>query len=62
MSTILPDQGQDIVGNLKLTNRISEKDPLNEHCIILCSIKLTSPTVYVQNIRSLNKHCVDLIL
>ena len=57
-----------IVGNLKLTNRISEKDPVfqeikrsNEHCNFLWSIKLTSPTVYVQNIRSLNKHCVDLI-
>ena len=56
-----------IVG-LKFTNRISEKDPvfqeikrLNEHCSILLSIKLTTPTVYVQNIRSLNKHCVDLI-
>ena len=34
---------------------------MNEHCNILWSIKLTSPTVYVQNIRSLNTHCLDLI-
>ena len=46
------------VGNLKLTNRISEKDPVFQE---IWSIKLTSPTVYVPNIRSLNKHCLDLI-
>ena len=57
-----------IVGNLKLTNKISENDPvfrelkrLKEHCSIIWSILLTSPTVYVQNIRSLNKHCADVI-
>ena len=57
-----------IVRNLKLTNKISENDPvfrelkrLKEHCSIIWSILLTSPTVYVQNIRSLNKHCADVI-
>ena len=57
-----------LIGNLKLTNKISEKDPVfqeitrfNEHCNILWSIKLTNPIVYVQNIRSLNNYCVDIL-
>ena len=52
-----------IVGNLKLTNKLSEKDPvhlelerLREHCAIMWSIPLTSPDIYVHNVRSLNKH------
>ena len=58
-----------IVGNLKLTNKISENDPvfrelkrLKEHCSIIWSILLTSPTIYIHNVRSLNKHWEDLIV
>ena len=50
-----------IVGNLKLTNKISDNDPvfqelkrLKEHSSIIWLILFTSPTVYFQNIRSLN--------
>ena len=57
-----------IVGNLKLTNKLSDKDPvfrelkrLREHCSIIWSIPLTSPTVYVHNVRSLNKHFGDIL-
>ena len=57
-----------IVGNLKLSNKISEKDPvIREHkrlkqmCSIIWSIELTSPTIYFHNIRSLQKHCEDLV-
>ena len=56
-----------IVGNLKLINKLSEKDPvhlelkrLREHCAIMWSIPLTSPDIYVHNVRSLNKHWEDL--
>ena len=56
-----------VVGNLKLTNKLLEKDPvhlelkrLREHCSIMWSIPLTSPDIYVHNVRSLNKHCGDL--
>ena len=55
-----------IVGNLKLTNKLSEKDPvymelkrLKEHCAIIWSIPLISPDIYVHNVRSLNKHWED---
>ena len=58
-----------IVGNLKLTNKISENDPvfrelkrLKQHCSIIWSILLTSPTIYIHNVRSLNKHWEDLIV
>ena len=51
-----------------MTNKISENDPvfrelkrLKEHCRIIWSILLTSPTVYVQTICSLNKHRADVI-
>ena len=30
-------------------------------CSIIWSIKLTSPTIYFHNIRSLQKHCEDLV-
>ena len=57
-----------IVGNLKLTNKISERDPvfrelkrLNELCSIIWPIRLTSPTIYFHNVRSLNLHSEDLI-
>ena len=57
-----------IVGNLKLSNKISEKDPvfrelkrLKRMCSIIWSIELTSPTIYFHNIRSLQKHCEDLV-
>ena len=56
-----------IVGNLKLTNKLSEKDPvymelkrLKEHCAIMWSIPLISQDIYVHNVRSLNKHWEDL--
>ena len=56
-----------VVGNLKLANKLSEKDPvhlelkrLREHCSIMWSIPLTSPDIYVHNVRPLNKHCADL--
>ena len=56
-----------VVGNLKLTNKLSEKDPvhlelkrLREHCAIIWSIPLISPDIYVDNVRSLNKHWEDL--
>ena len=56
-----------VVGNLKLTNKLSEKDPvymelkrLKEHCAIMWSIPLISPDIYVHNVRSLNKHWEDL--
>ena len=55
------------MGNLKLTNNLSEKDPvhlelkrLTEHCAIMWSIPLISPDIYVHNVRSLNKHWEDL--
>ena len=58
-----------IVGNLKLSNKLSEKDPvymelkrLREHCAIIWSIPLISPDIYVHNVRSLNKHWEDLIV
>ena len=58
-----------VVGNLKLTNKSSEKDPvhlelkrLKEHCAITWSIPLFSRDIYVHNVRSLNKHCDDLIV
>ena len=58
-----------IKGNLKLTNKLSEKDQvhtelkrLREHCAILWSIPLISPDIYVHNVRSLNKHWEDLIV
>ena len=57
-----------IVGNLKLTNKLSDKDPvfrelkrLREHCSIIWSIPLTSSTVYVHNVRSLDKHFGDIL-
>ena len=57
-----------IVGNMKISNTFSEKDPvhlelkrLREHCAILWSIRLTSPDIYVHNVRSLNKHWEDLV-
>ena len=50
-----------VMGNLKLTNKLSEKDPvhlelkrLKEHCAIMWSIPL------FHNVRSLNKHWEDL--
>ena len=53
---------------MKLTNKLSEKDPvhlelkrLRVHCAIMWSIPLTSPDIYVHNVRSLNKHWEDLI-
>ena len=56
-----------VVGNLKLANKLSEKDPvhlelkrLREHCSIMWYIPLNSPDIYVHNVRSLNKHCDDL--
>ena len=56
-----------VVGNTKLTNKLTEKDPvhlelkrLNEHCAIMWSVPLTSPGIYIHNVRSLNKHWVDL--
>ena len=56
-----------VVGNLKLINKLSEKDPvhlelkrLREHCAIMWSIPLNSPDIYVHNVRSLNKHWEDL--
>ena len=56
-----------IEGKLKLTNKFSEKDPvftelkrMREHCNIMWSIPLTDLTIYVHNVRSLNKHCDDL--
>ena len=56
-----------VVGNLKLTNKLLEKDPvhlelkrLREHCAIMWSIPLTSPDIYVLNVRSLKKHWEDL--
>ena len=56
-----------VLGNLKLTNKLSEKDPvhlelkrLREHCAILWSIPLISPDIYIHNVRSLNKHLEDL--
>ena len=57
-----------IVGNLKLSNKISEKDPvlrelkrLKQMCSIIWSIEFTSPTIYFHNIRSLQKLCEDLV-
>ena len=56
-----------IVGNLKLINKLSEKDPvymelkrLKEHCAIMWSIPLISTDIYVHNVRSLNKHWENL--
>ena len=56
-----------VVGILKLTNKLSEKDPvhlelkrLNEHCAIIWSIPLISPDIYVHNVHSLDKHWKDL--
>ena len=67
VSSAKTTSGLFIVGNLKLTNIISEKDPvfqeikrLNEHYNILWSIELNSATIYAQNIRSLNKHRLNL--
>ena len=58
-----------IVGNLKLSNKLSEKDPvhlelmrLKEHCNIMWSIPLISPAIYIHNVRSLNIHWEDLIV
>ena len=58
-----------IVGNLKLTNKLSENDPvymefkrLREDCTIMWSIPLFSPDIYVHNVRSLNKHWEDLFV
>ena len=58
-----------IVGNLKLTNEISEKDQvlrelkrLKQHCSIIWSILLTSPTVYIHNVRTLSIHWEALIV
>ena len=57
-----------IVGNLKLSNKISEKDPvfqelkqLRQMCCIIWSIQLTSSTIYFLIIISLQKHCEDLV-
>ena len=57
-----------IVGSLKLSNKISKKDPvyrelkrLRQMCCIIWSIELTSSTIYFHNIRSLQKHCEDLV-
>ena len=56
-----------VVGNLKLTNSLTEKDHvhlelkrLREHCAIMWSIPLISPDIYLHNVRSLNKHWEDL--
>ena len=47
-----------IVGHLKLTNKLSEKDPvhlelkrLREHCPIMWSIPLISSDIYIHNVR-----------
>ena len=63
------ESGLYIVGNLKLSNKLSEKDPvylelmrLKAHCNIIWSIPLISPYNYVHNVRSLNKHWEDLIV
>ena len=58
-----------IVGYLKLSNTLSEKDPvqlelkrLRELCTIIWSIPLNSPDIYIHNVHSLNKHWEDLIV
>ena len=52
-----------------MTNKISQNDPvfrelkrLKQLCSIIWSILLTSPTIYIHNVRSLNKHWEDLIV
>ena len=47
-----------VVDNLKLANKLSEKDSvhlelkrLREHCSIMWSIPLTSPDIYVHNVE-----------
>ena len=49
-----------IVGNLKLSNKLSEKDPVQLE--LKWSISLNSPDIYIHNVRSLNKHWEDLIV
>ena len=69
LSRVKTASGLFIVGYLKLTNKISENDPvfrelkrLKEHCSIIWSIILTSITSYIHNVRLLKKHWEDLIV